>query len=95
MIIEELISGKNYYVTGDTLYNSKIFDCLTTRIDVIFLPINGVGNNMNVADASRFAKRINAGIAVPTHFGMFDELNPNGMEYDHCVIPTPYEEFIL
>jgi L-ascorbate metabolism protein UlaG (beta-lactamase superfamily) len=65
---------KKYYVTGDTLYNEAIFKEIPDDIDTVFLPVNGVGNNMNLTDARRFAKRIGAKKAVPIHFGMFDEL---------------------
>lgn len=65
---------KKYYVTGDTLFNEAIFKELPDDIDTVFLPVNGVGNNMNLTDARRFAKRIGAKKAVPIHYGMFDEL---------------------
>ncbi len=65
---------KKYYVTGDTLYNEAMFAEIPNDIDTVFLPVNGVGNNMNLTDAKRFAKRIGAKKAVPIHFGMFDEL---------------------
>ena len=87
--------GKTYYVTGDTLYNSEIFDDLPHHIDVVFCPINGVGNNMNAADAVRFCKQTGAKVAVPVHFGMFDDIDPAGLKVAHCVIPRLYEEFTL
>lgn len=39
--------GKKYYVTGDTLYNTDILKSLPENIYAVFLPVNGVGNNMN------------------------------------------------
>ncbi|MBQ8817576.1 MAG: MBL fold metallo-hydrolase, partial [Clostridia bacterium] len=64
--------GKNYYVTGDTLYNEQVFESLPDiEIEAVFLPVNGVGNNMNMKDAARFARRVNAKYTVPVHFGMF------------------------
>ena len=47
---------KKYYITGDTLYNKEIFNDLPKDIDVVFLPVNGVGNNMNAIDAQRFCE---------------------------------------
>ena len=73
VVIEETESGKTYYITGDTLYNREIFSDLPSDIDVVFLPINGVGNNMNATDGARFAKMCGARLAVPYHVGMFDE----------------------
>lgn len=87
--------NKTYYVTGDTLYNRKIFEQIDRPIDVVFLPINGVGNNMNADDAQLFAERINAEIAVPVHFGMFDELDPEIFKFKNSVIPEIYKEIKL
>ena len=109
VVIEDLVENRVYYVTGDTLYNSRIFDSLPDvgrnnsrifdsfpelyrEIDVLFLPINGVGNNMNMTDAARFAKKTHAMKVVPYHFGMFDELDPNEFECRNKVIPTIWEE---
>lgn len=82
---------KKYYVTGDTLYNKAIFDDILEDINTVFLPINGVGNNMNAADASRFAEAIGAKNAVPLHFGMFDEKNADGFTVSSKVVPRIYE----
>lgn len=84
-----------YYITGDTLYNEKIFSELPNDIDVLFLPINGVGNNMNVTDAERFAKKVNAKKTVPIHVGMFDELSPELFNGKNRVIPKLYEQIEL
>lgn len=92
VIIEDLEEKKIYYVTGDTLYNSEIFKDLPDHIDVLFLPVNGVGNNMNITDAARFAKKTGAKHVVPIHFGMFDELDPSTFECDKKIIPTIWEE---
>ena len=82
---------KKYYVTGDTLYNKAIFEDLPQDLDTVFLPINGVGNNMNALDASRFADATGAKNAVPLHFGMFDEKNADGFFARGKVVPTIYE----
>ena len=88
--------GKNYYVTGDTLYNEQVFDSLPDiEFEVIFLPVNGVGNNMNMADASRFAKRVNARYTVPVHFGLFDTLTAENITLDNAVIPKIFESICL
>ena len=95
VLIEELTEHKTYYVTGDTLYHARIFSAIPASVDVVFLPVNGVGNNMNLTDAARFANRIGAKTVVPIHFGMFDELSPCGMEVANCIIPTPYQEISI
>ncbi len=87
--------NKKYYVTGDTLYNDEIFSDLPDDIHAVFLPINGVGNNMNPCDASRFATRVAAKYAVPVHFGMFDNKTADGFEYTNTIIPQIYKEIKL
>ncbi len=86
---------KRIYITGDTLYNEEIFADIEGDIDVLFLPINGVGNNMNKTDAARFAKRVDAKKVVPLHWGMFDELTPDDFAVENKVIPELYKEINL
>lgn len=86
---------KKYYITGDTLYNEEIFADIPSDIYTLFLPINGVGNNMNMADAAHFAKRINAKNTVPIHVGMFDNITANEFECENKVIPEIYKEIKL
>ena len=81
-----------FYITGDTLYNERIFDDIKEEIDVVFLPINGVGNNMNAEDAARFVRRIGAKKAVPLHWGLFDDINPAVFDCPNVVIPDFYKE---
>ncbi len=95
VFIEDLRENKIYYITGDTLYNQNIFSYLPPRIDVIFLPINGVGNNMNQLDATRFAKRVGAKRIVPIHFGMFDDIRPEFTDDERCIVPEIYKEVKL
>ena len=83
---------KKYYVTGDTLYNEEIFADIPNDIYAVFLPVNGVGNNMNMTDAARFAKRVGAEKVVPIHTGMFDELDANAFECKNKVVPKIYEK---
>ena len=86
---------KKYYVTGDTLYNEKIFGDIPNDIYAVFLPVNGVGNNMNMTDAARFAKRINAERTVPIHIGMFDEITADEFDCENKIIANIYKEIML
>ena len=86
---------KQYYVTGDTLYNEEIFQDLPDGIDTVFLPVNGVGNNMNMTDAARFAKRVGAKRVIPIHIGMFDSLSAEDFSCENKMIPELYQEFDL
>lgn len=87
--------GHILYITGDTLYNTAIFPDLPTHIDALFLPINGVGNNMGCADAVRFAQRVEARRVVPLHFGLMDDLDPKTFCCANRVIPKIYQEIHL
>ena len=86
---------RKHYVTGDTLYNEEIFGDIPSDIYALFLPVNGVGNNMNMTDAARFAKRINAEWTVPIHIGMFDELTADSFYCKNKVIPKIYKEIMI
>ena len=86
---------KKYYVTGDTLYNEDIFADIPEDIYAVFLPVNGVGNNMNMEDAKRFSEKINPEFTVPVHCGMFDEIDLNKFECKNKVVPEIYEEVVL
>lgn len=84
--------GKCIYVTGDTLYSRRIFAELPETIDAVFLPVNGVGNNMNMTDAARFAADCGAKTAVPIHVGMFDSIDPATFPVANKTVMKLYEE---
>lgn len=92
IILEDLCEHKVYYIAGDTIYNSEIFSDLPDRIDIAFLPINGVGNNMNASDAVRFFLDCGAKTAVPYHVGMFDELTPQEFDHNNKIVLEVYKE---
>ena len=83
---------KKYYITGDTLYNEDVFADIPNDIYAVFLPVNGVGNNMNMTDAKAFCERIAPKVAVPIHCGMFDEIDMNDFEAENKIVPQIYEE---
>ena len=89
-----MAEGKTYYITGDTLYHAEIFSDLTQSVDYVFLPVNGVGNNMNFADGARFCRRLGA-VAVPMHCGLFDDIDMNGFPYESKIVPEFYKEIVL
>lgn len=86
--------GKTYYITGDTLYNKDIFKTLPKKIDYVFLPINGKGNNMNALDARKFCEKIKCK-AIPMHCGLFDNIDMNTFGYKNKVVPEFYKEIKL
>ncbi|MBQ6839905.1 MAG: MBL fold metallo-hydrolase [Oscillospiraceae bacterium] len=86
--------GKTFYITGDTLYNELVFADLPERIDYVFLPVNGRGNNMNMADGKTFCQRIGAK-AIPLHCGLFDDLDLNDFAYVNKIVPEFFKEIKL
>ena len=86
---------KKYYITGDTLYNEEIFADIPDDIYALFLPVNGVGNNMNMVDAARFAKRIKAKKVIPVHIGMFDNLSSENFNIENKVALSVYSSVEL
>ena len=86
---------RKYYVSGDTLYNEDIFTDLPDDIYAVFLPINGVGNNMNMADAKCFCQRVGAEHVVPLHCGLFDGIDMNALEVENKIVPKFYKEVVF
>ena len=84
--------GKTCYITGDTLYNTDIFEDIPIGVDAVFLPVNGAGNNMNMEDAKRFCEQIRPKIAFPLHCGLFDSIDRNAWEYPDKKILEYYQE---
>lgn len=74
-----LISGAGIqiYMTGDTLFDEalagKIKELAGRPIDFLFIVINGRLGNMNVEEAVEVARRLQPGLAIPMHYGMFAE----------------------
>ena len=87
--------GKTYYVTGDTLYNTDIFEDIPSGIEAVFLPVNGVGNNMTMTDGARFCHRVGPRFAVPMHCGLFDSLDLHDFPFDRKIVPEFYREIHL
>ena len=83
---------RKYYHTGDTLYNEDIFPDIPSDIYALFVPINGVGNNMNTEDAARFSERVGARVTVPIHYGTFDSIDPNEFKCNNKRIIELYKE---
>ena len=93
VIIED--GKKRYYVTGDTLYNTDVLADVSGAVDVVFLPVNGVGNNMNMTDAARFAAAVGAKRTVPLHIGLFDGLSAADFDCPNKVVPVFFKEIRL
>jgi L-ascorbate metabolism protein UlaG (beta-lactamase superfamily) len=73
------IDGKTIYHSGDTVMHDGLVPAVKPlAVDVALVPINGnrperrVAGNMDGCEGARLARQINAGIAVPHHFDMFE-----------------------
>ena len=84
---------RKYYVTGDTLYNEEIFPDIPKNIYALFLPVNGVGNNMNMTDAAYFAKRVNAKKTI--HFYMRCRNKAVDGRFVTARFYLPFDEFMI
>lgn len=86
---------RTFYVSGDTLYNydviDDVLDLAPDGVDLAFLPICGRGNTMNAKDAADFAYEIGAKVAVPIHYGLFDDIDPEAFDFEDALVLTPYK----
>ena len=91
--------NETFYVSGDTLYNydviDDVLDLVEDGVSYAFLPINGVGNNMNAQDAADFAYEIGARCAVPLHYGLFDNISPDTFDFDDKLLLETFKEIKL
>ena len=63
--------GKRVYHMGDSLYHRHIFADPVEAIDLLILPINGKGNNMNAVDAARMTRDLAPNRVLPMHWDLF------------------------
>jgi len=63
--------GIRLYISGDTLYDEKLFDIARYKPDITCICINGRMGNMNVGEAVVTAKKIGARLNIPDHYDMF------------------------
>ncbi len=91
--------NKTFYISGDTLYNYDVIDdvlsLVESGVDYAFLPINGVGNNMNAKDSADFAYEIGAKTAIPLHYGLFDSIAPADFDFEDAMVLDVYKEYDL
>lgn len=64
--------GKTLYLSGDTLFNEKLFAIADYKPDYTFICINGRLGNMNVKEALMTAEKIGAAVNIPNHYDMFE-----------------------
>lgn len=91
LIITDNEDGKKYYVASNTLYSEELIASLPTDIHAAFIPIGGAFGSMNIIDASRFAKAINAEYTVPVQFGTLDKVKADQFIVGGRILPKIYK----
>lgn len=95
--------GKVLCHTGDTMFHTRLKTELPVEADLLMLPINGVGNNMNAVDAARLTRSLRPRLVMPMHWDMFKaygcDVEPFCSQLDgaaqRILIPRQYEEIKL
>ena len=78
------ISGKNIYVSGDTLYypalTDEIVEIFPRKIDSMFICINGKLGNMTWQEAVKTVSKLKPQKVFPMHYGLFhaNTVDPTG-----------------
>lgn len=57
--------------TGDTLFHRSLLAQRPAVVDLLILPINGKGNNMNAVDAVRLTRILQPAYVLPMHWDLF------------------------
>ncbi|MBO5212732.1 MAG: MBL fold metallo-hydrolase [Clostridia bacterium] len=89
--LDDEMSEKRFYYSGNTLYSKYVIDQIPSGIDTAFIPISGEYGCMNIYDAARFAIDTGAKNIVPISFGMFDSIDPQRLISPNTVIPKIYK----
>ncbi len=67
------VGGVRFWNVADSEYDARLRPMRDEGIDVMLVPINGVGGNMNAHEAALLVWQVAPRIAVPMHYGMWPE----------------------
>ena len=67
------IGGVRVWNVADSEYDARLRPMRDEGIDVMLVPINGVGGNMNAHEAALLTWQVAPRIAVPMHYGMWPD----------------------
>ena len=67
------IAGVRIWLVADSEYDARLLPLRHERIDVMLVPINGVGGNMNAHEAALLTWQVAPRIAIPMHYGMWPD----------------------
>ena len=79
--------GKVIYHTGDTMYHTRTVAEAPKGADLLILPINGKGDNMNAADAARLTKALRPKHVLPMHWDMFKQYGCDPATFTCLIAP--------
>lgn len=91
VIITDNDTGKKYYVASNTLYSKELIESLPNDLYAAFIPISGTFGSMNILDAQRFAKELNAQYTVPVQFGTLDKTKAEAFVSGGRILPKIYK----
>jgi L-ascorbate metabolism protein UlaG (beta-lactamase superfamily) len=84
-----IVAGRHrLYHSGDTTW----VDPGVRSLDLAFVPINGKLNNLDGPEAARLAQQVEAALAVPCHYDMFEfnTADPKGFTAECDRLGQPY-----
>jgi len=67
------VGGVRFWDVADSEYDARLRPLREEEIDVMLVPINGVGGNMNAHEAALLVWQVAPRFAVPMHYGMWPE----------------------
>src|SRR5215213_5131398 len=65
------VGGVRFWDVADSEYDARLLPMREEGIDIMLVPINGVGGNMNAYEAALLAWQVEPRTAVPMHYGMW------------------------
>ena len=68
------VEDKKILISGDTLYFSDAAPEIG-NVDIAVVVMNGKGNNMNCTDAARYVSEVDAKLAIPAQWGLFEKFS--------------------
>ena len=67
------LGGVRFWDVADSEYDARLRPMREANIDVMLVPINGVGGNMDAHEAALLVWHVAPRVAVPMHYGMWPE----------------------
>ena len=74
------VEDKKILISGDTLYFGDAAPEIG-NVDIAVVVMNGKGNNMNCVDAARYVSEVDAKLAIPAHWGLFEKFSDDPKKF--------------